>query len=341
VDVSQSGSAPVLDDDKGMLDPSEDDGDRGDDEQEDDDQRDDGREDDDLEDDLDKPVTSDVEEDTTDNFLEASGCLPKPKEDVRGWEDLRDKIKKDIEEAHKQNEPPKHINQLLILRNFATLQLRGDGRIVVSMKIAEQWTDGMGTHFARQIRFLARHYQLFEQLLPKKRGKYMNRSLLSDEQVQTAARTYLTGLPTGEVTPSHFRRMLNERILPSLGYTLTTGLSERTAWRWLVNLGWRSKVLRKGVYMDGHERPDVVEYRNNVFLRDMASHQKKMVRWEQQESELVRIDPVLMPGEKRIIAMFQDESMFHANEYRSTIWCVPTFLCPRDRSHDLEKGEGR
>jgi len=123
VDVSQSGSAPVLDDDKGMLDPSEDDGDRGDDEQEDDDQRDDGREDDDLEDDLDKPVTSDVEEDTTDNFLEASGCLPKPKEDVRGWEDLRDKIKKDIEEAHKQNEPPKHINQLLILRNFATLQL--------------------------------------------------------------------------------------------------------------------------------------------------------------------------------------------------------------------------
>ena len=100
-------------------------------------------------------------------------------------------------------------------------------------------------------------------------------------------------------------------------------------------------MLRKGVYMDGHERPDMVEYRNNVFLRDMASHQKKMVRWEQQESELVRIDPVLMPGKKRIIAMFQDESTFHANEYRSTIWCVPTFLCPRDRSHDLEKGEGR
>jgi len=123
VDVSQSRSAPILDDDKGMLDPSEDNGDRGDDEWEDDDQRDNGWEDDDLEDDLDKPVTSDVKEDTTDNFLEASRCLPKPKEDVCGWEDLRDKIKKDIEEAHKQNEPPKHINQLLILWNFAMLQL--------------------------------------------------------------------------------------------------------------------------------------------------------------------------------------------------------------------------
>lgn len=136
----------------------------------------------------------------------------------------------------------------------------------------------MGTHFSHQIRFLAHHYQLFEQLPPEKQGKYMNRSLLSDEQVQTVARTYLTGLPMGEVTPSHFCCMLNECILPSLGYTLTNGLSERTAQRWLVNLGWRSKVLRKGIYMDGHERPDVVEYHNNVFLCDMASHQKKMVR---------------------------------------------------------------
>ena len=169
----------------------------------------------------------------------------------------------------------------------------------------------------------------------------MNRSLLSDKQVQTVARTYLMGLPMGKVTLSCFCCMLNECILPSLGYTLTTGLLECTAWRWLVNLGWRSKVLRKGVYMDGHERPDVVEYHNNVFLCNMASHQKKMVRWEQQESELVRIDPVLMLGEKQIIAMFQDESMFHANEYRSTIWYIPTFLCPRDCSHDLEKGEGR
>ena len=78
-------------------------------------------------------------------------------------------------------------------------------------------------------------------------------------------------------------------------------------------------MLRKGVYMDGHERPDVVEYCNNVFLRDMASHQKSMVRWEQHGSELVHIDPVLMPGKERIIMVFQDKSMFHANDYRSMI----------------------
>ena len=191
------------------------------------------------------------------------------------------------------------------------------------MQIARQMTDGVGTHFACQIRFLAHHYQLFEQLPPQKQGKYLNRSLLNDEQVQVAARTYLTSLPMGEVTPLHFRRMLNERILLLLRYTLKADLSEHMAWRWLVRLGWRNRLLRKGVYMDGHERADVVEYHNNTFLCLMAEHQERMVKWEVEGSEVVHIDPVLKPGKKRVIALFQDESTFHANEYKRTIWCAP------------------
>jgi hypothetical protein len=36
------------------------------------------------------------------------------------------------------------------------------------MQIAKQWQDGVGTHFAHQVHFLACHYQLFEQLPPEK-----------------------------------------------------------------------------------------------------------------------------------------------------------------------------
>ena len=110
----------------------------------------------------------------------------------------------------------------------------------MSMQIAMQMTDGVGTHLACHIRFIAQHYQLFEQLLPEKRGRYLNRSLLSSKQVQMAARTHLTSLPTGEVTPSHFCHMLNKRILMLLGYTLKNELSECTARRWLTRLGWRN-----------------------------------------------------------------------------------------------------
>ena len=271
---------------------------------------------------MDNVVQSEDEEDDMDNFMEASGC--EPKEDIRSWSELRDKIRADLGEAHKNNATLTHIKELLVLQNFATLRIRGDGRIAASMQIARQCMDGVGIYFARQIRFVARHYQLFEQLPPQKRGQYLNRSLLNDEQVQTAARTYLTSLSTGEVTPKRFSHMLNERILPSLGYQLKSNLSERTARQWLVRLGWRNKLLRKGVYMDGHERQDVVEYRNKTFLPMMASYRDRMVKWELREGsdELVHADPKLRPGEKRIIALFQDESSFHANEYKRTIWWV-------------------
>jgi hypothetical protein len=31
-------------------------------------------------------------------------------------------------------------------------------------------------------------------------------------------------------------------------------------------LGWRKTQLQKGVYMDGHECPDVVKYCEDIFL---------------------------------------------------------------------------
>ena len=129
----------------------------------------------------------------------------------------------------------------------------------------------------------------------------------------------------GEVTPKRFQHALNTRILPTLGYPPTKKLSERTARRWLIKLGWWRTTLKKGVYMDGHERPDVIDYRVNTFLPLMAQLEKRMVHWVANGSELVRVDPELGPDEKRVIAVFQDESCFHVNEYKRDVWCAPRF----------------
>ena len=188
--------------------------------------------------------------------------------------------------------------------------------------IALEWHEGQGVHFACRIRDLACHYQKFQQLPPEKRGSSGGRSLFNDERVQRASRAYLTGLCIGDVTPKVFRCALNERILPSLDYMLEVGLSECTARRWLYKLGWRQTRLKKGVYMDGHERDDVREYRDSSFLPLMASFERRMVHWEANESGLEHVEPKLGPDEKRIIAIFQDESSFHANEYKQDIWCA-------------------
>jgi hypothetical protein len=50
---------------------------------------------------------------------------------------------------------------------------------------------------------------------------------------------------------------------------------------------------------------------------------------------------MLGPGKKWIVAVFQDESCFYVNEYKRTIWCIPTFLSPREGPYDLGKDETR
>jgi hypothetical protein len=81
--------------------------------------------------------------------------------------------------------------------------------------------------------------------------------------------------------------------------------------------------VRKGVYMDGHERLDIVEYRNNVFLPLMASFERRMAQWKPEGPGLVHVEPDLRPGEKRVIAVFQDKSCFHANDNKQNAWCAP------------------
>jgi len=66
---------------------------------------------------------------------------------------------------------------------------------------------------------------------------------------------------------------LNASILPGLGIILKNPLSERTARQWLIKLGWCQTVVRKGVYMDGHEREDVVKYQQEVFLPVMKEYE--------------------------------------------------------------------
>lgn len=239
---------------------------------------------------------------------------------IRSWEDLRKQVKLDLKKNSKTL-PLSRVNQLLIIRNFATLRIKGYGRMAASHEIARQFHEGEGVHFARRVRALARHYQIFEQLpIEKRGGRRASRSVLMDEPVRTASREWLTTLPSGTVNPRSFQAALNSTILPALGIITKRPLCERTARRYLVTLGWRLTTLRKGVYMDGHERPDVVKYRQEEFLPQMAKFEAQMAHYE--GPELRRVPPTLAPGEKEIIAMFHDECCFHANDYKGRAWSV-------------------
>jgi hypothetical protein len=63
-------------------------------------------------------------------------------------------------------------------------------------------------------------------------------------------------------------KQINETIIPELGLDLGgQKIGEITAWWWLIKLGYELKEVQKGMYIDGHERPDVVEYRNEYIKK--------------------------------------------------------------------------
>ena len=74
--------------------------------------------------------------------------------------------------------------------------------------------------------------------------------------------------------------------------------------------------------MDGHEREDVVEYCNKIFLPKLAEYEKLMVEHilDEATGNLTKIMPELEEGQLRIIAQFHDESCFHVNDEARNLW---------------------
>jgi len=72
--------------------------------------------------------------------------------------------------------------------------------------------------------------------------------------------------------------------------------------------------------MDGHECPDVVEYRDNIFLPAMAKFKACMVQYE--SLDLKQSEPRLQHSHGEIIVLYHNESCFHANDFHGghVVW---------------------
>lgn len=134
-------------------------------------------------------------------------------------------------------------------------------------------------HFQRKIRSQARYLQKYGVVPSTHRGNFTSHaSLLDNEAVRIKIREHLATLPSGEITPRKFRAHLIEVILPSVNSDILdkspskSTISMRTAERWLRKLGYSRHAVKKGVYVDGHERPDVRLARDK-FLRSIEELQ--------------------------------------------------------------------
>jgi len=100
------------------------------------------------------------------------------------------------------------------------------------------------------------------------------------------------------------------------------GVTARTIRRWLRRNRYNYTDVRKGVYIDGHEREDVVAYREQ-FVQALEGLWPFVVEFEDDEAIKEKIYP---PGcevggsTKPIILITHDESTFSSNDSRRQAW---------------------
>jgi len=97
-------------------------------------------------------------------------------------------------------------------------------------------------------------------------------SLLDNEAILHDMRVYLATQNLGTVTPRALCKHINDVILPALEIKGT--IVKSTAQWWLkYRLRYECKEIKKGVYIDGYEHPDIIVERK-TFLEKLSSYKQ-------------------------------------------------------------------
>ena len=94
--------------------------------------------------------------------------------------------------------------------------------------------------------------------------------------------------------------------------SFNVSVCEETARVWLHQLGFFQRNHQKGVFFDGHDRGDVMQYRNQ-FLEQLSELDKKTTTPDQPS-------PQLEDGEKPLLRIVHDESTLYANADQTRFW---------------------
>jgi hypothetical protein len=214
--------------------------------------------------------------------IEATRELFLPEDDDSEPVDIMEIIQSCLKDLKKYNSNSKHaiksLSQLIAVSEYTKLRARYNTSkackqpcLKASMAIARRM--GKGPYFARQIRYNELYLMKHRHLPPRKvYSREGHHSLLDNESVLHDVRVYLAAQDLGSVTPWMLCQHVNKVLLPALG--MQGSIVESTAQRWLrFRLGYQCKEAKRGIYIDGHERPDVINERK-YYMKELDRYEQ-------------------------------------------------------------------
>jgi hypothetical protein len=189
-----------------------------------------------------------------------------------------------------------------------------------------------GVTYARSIRRWIRHFIVTGGLPDNKHGRW-NVSTLEDEDVANEIKRHLQQIGRYARAEDLVAFLKDPNIRTRL--KIVKRVSLRTAQRWLSRAGFRWRAEPKGQYFDGHERADVVTYRQTIFIPFWRALERRRIIYNEAGVPNPQHLMLLFPGEKPVLIWFHDESIFYAHDRRLVRWVHIS-----EHAKPFQKGDG-
>ena len=262
-------------------------------------------------------TTSDVDTSETIDHTSQSSTVSSPCTDLPQQltdEQILDKLDNWVQDIGRED------NMMLTLLLYETFQKEfGLGKLEAAVKVSR-----IVHHHERSIRRWRDSSRQHGDIPSLKVGQYERQTLADDEEVRRKATAWarehsnVKGQPN--MTIQDFCQYLNNDLLPSLSFLrgLPNKVSLETARKFLHNLGFeRVDTGKKGVYIDGQERPDVVQERA-IFLQkftDLECNHLPPPCPSDVSPEVTELTDSGNPASsKHLVIICHDESAFQSNE---------------------------
>ncbi|KAK9327014.1 hypothetical protein V1520DRAFT_387799 [Lipomyces starkeyi] len=180
------------------------------------------------------------------------------------------------------------LKNLEAIKSYFEDRLKGINKLESSLKIS-RYSYRKGKYMARRIREWAEQFQSTG-LLPvaSQRGKHSKRqSPLRDEDIKRKCFEFFRGLRPNNRTAKALKKFYEDELCPkidgvSIGATISNTTVTEHLGKWGFSLGRHSQ----DVYFDGHERDDVVKYRQE-WARRMIEHRSQMKEFDGEDYHMV------------------------------------------------------